>query len=88
MNLCWIIKYKGTAAKEIKKLEKSVISRILDTIGYLKEDPFLNARKLEGSDNIYRKRVGSFRIIYEIITLEKTIIITAVLHRKKSYREF
>ena len=53
-----------TASKEIKKLHNPIRSRILKAIEQLKPDPFPpGCKKLTGSDDFWRIRVGDYRII-------------------------
>ncbi|MEK7448974.1 MAG: type II toxin-antitoxin system RelE/ParE family toxin, partial [Planctomycetota bacterium] len=53
----------------------------------LKENPHpLGTRKILGSKNDWRIRVGTYRIIYEIDDKTRTVKIFRVKHRKNAYR--
>jgi mRNA interferase RelE/StbE len=87
MNL-YKIQWKKSAKKELKKLDKQVILRILQAVENLAEDPWQSAsKKLVGSDSIYRIRVGEYRIIYSLESSVLTIEIIKVGHRKEVYRK-
>lgn len=88
MNL-YKIQWKRSAKKELKKLDKQVILRILQAVESLAEDPWQSAasKKLVGSDSIYRLRVGDYRIIYNLESSVLTIEIIKVGHRKEIYRK-
>jgi mRNA interferase RelE/StbE len=87
MNL-YKIQWKRSAKKELKKLDKQVILRILQAVESLAEDPLQSAsKKLVGSDSIYRLRVGDYRIIYSLKSSVLTIEIIKVGHRKEVYRK-
>ena len=43
-------------------------------------------RKLVGSENDWRIRVGNYRVIYEIADEVRIVRIVRVRHRKDSYR--
>ena len=82
------INWKRSAKKEFRKLNKSVILRILQAVESLAEDPLQTGnKKLVGSDSIYRIRVGDYRIIYSIEFSVLTIEIIKVGHRRQVYRK-
>ncbi|MEM7760776.1 MAG: type II toxin-antitoxin system RelE/ParE family toxin [Cyanobacteria bacterium P01_A01_bin.40] len=56
------VEWKKSAKKELKKLDKQVIPRILQAIDNLAKNPYSSDSKiLVGSDSIYRIRVGDYR---------------------------
>ncbi|MEM8675957.1 MAG: type II toxin-antitoxin system RelE/ParE family toxin [Cyanobacteria bacterium P01_G01_bin.67] len=78
---------KSSAAKELKKLPLKVQHRIVDMITKLIDDPrYSGVVKLKGNDNLYRCRVGEYRIVYEINDSEQKIVITRIRHRRDVYR--
>jgi mRNA interferase RelE/StbE len=42
--------------------------------------------KLEGSDELWRIRVGSFRVVYRIDDDELMVLVARIAHRKDVYR--
>ena len=55
------IEWKKSAKKELKKLDKQIISRILQVVENLAKNPYSSdSKKLVGSDSIYRIRVGNY----------------------------
>ncbi|AFZ34132.1 addiction module toxin, RelE/StbE family [Stanieria cyanosphaera PCC 7437] len=82
------IEWKQSAKKELKKLDKQIIFRILQAIEDLADNPYSSgSKKLIGSDSIYRIRVGDYRIIYNIKSSVLTIEIIKVGHRREIYRK-
>ncbi|MDJ0899079.1 MAG: type II toxin-antitoxin system RelE/ParE family toxin [Xenococcus sp. MO_188.B8] len=82
------IEWKQSAKKELKKLDKQIIPRILQAIENLADNPYLSgSKKLIGSDSIYRIRVGDYRIVYNIKSSVLTIEIIKVGHRREIYRQ-
>ena len=58
------IEWKQSAIKELKKLPKDVVIRVLKAIEQLSTNPYPSGiRKLVGSEHSYRLREGSYRII-------------------------
>ena len=50
-------------------------------------DPFPSgSRKIVGADNLWRVRIGNYRILYEVDETEAIIRIERIGHRKDVYR--
>ncbi len=82
------IEWKQSAKKELKKLDKQIIPRILQAVENLAESPYSSgSKKLIGSDSIYRIRVGDYRIVYNIKSSVLIIQIIKVGHRREIYRQ-
>jgi len=83
------IRWKQSARKELKKLQKKTISRILRIIETLPGNPHPpGSRKLHGAKYTYRLRAGDYRIIYSVYSDIVTIEIVRIGHRKEIYRRF
>ena len=75
------------AAKEIRKLDRKIQTRVLDVIRSLTSDPRPpGAKKLTDRDDIYRLRVGSYRVLYTVDGKKLIVLIVAVRHRREAYR--
>jgi mRNA interferase RelE/StbE len=82
------IEWKSSARKELKKLPPEVIRKIIDAVESLADNPQPpNCRKLVGSEQTWRIRVGDYRIIYNIFSSILIIEIVRVAHRKDAYRD-
>jgi mRNA interferase RelE/StbE len=76
-----------TAEKQLKKLPKGDQVRVVTAILSLASTPFPpGMRKLSGYDDVYRIRVGNYRILYSVSATALIIIILKVGHRKDIYR--
>lgn len=76
-----------TAEKSLRKLPKADITRIITEIQTLAVNPYpKGCRKLSGEENVFRIRVGTYRIIYEIEGKRLTVLILKIGHRKDVYR--
>ena len=83
----YIIELKRTAARELEELDSRLGSRILAAIETLGSQPRpRQSRKLVGSENSYRLRVGQYRVLYQIDDEEKMISLAAIVHRREVYR--
>jgi len=75
------------AEKDLNKLETSLFTQIATKIKELADNPHPQAsKKIRGSKNDWRLRIGNYRILYEIDNRTKTIKIMRVKHRREVYR--
>ena len=79
--------FKKSAAKEIKKLSKPTKTRVIQVIDNLAEEPRpAEVKKLKGlSQDLWRIRVGDYRIIYTIKDQIRVVNIRKVGHRRDIY---
>ena len=82
------IEWKRSAIKELKKLDKTIIKRIINSVEALSENPQpKGCRKLKGAEFTYRLRLGKYRIIYSLQSSKLVIEIIKIGHRKEIYRK-
>lgn len=66
-------------------LPSTIQDRVLRAIANLAENPRpLRARKLRGTSDLYRIRVGRYRVIYWIDDEERLVVITKIAKRDES----
>lgn len=70
----------------LKKLDKKIQITLKKRIGELKDFPEKGERLL--GTNFWKTRAGNYRIIYEIETKPKRVLILYIGHRKHVYDEF
>ena len=76
-----------SAEKDLKALSSQIRPRALLAIQALSKNPRpTGSRKLVGTDNDWRIRVGDYRIIYEIADEVRIVRINRVRHRRDVYR--
>ena len=81
------IEWKSSAIKELQKLPRPMISKIVSAVDNLSSNPFpQGVRKLVGTEDTYRIRIGDYRVLYNIIENRLVIEIIRVRHRKDAYR--
>jgi len=81
-----MIEYSRQTAKFLQKAEKETTERILKSIEELENEPLPSGiKKIKGTnENVFRIRVGDYRVLYEID--KENIGIIRINHRKKAYR--
>jgi mRNA interferase RelE/StbE len=75
------------AMRALKKLTPKVRQEVGDAIDALATEPRPDGvRKLSGSKNSYRIRVGDYRVLYRVADRELLVLVVKVGHRRDVYR--
>jgi mRNA interferase RelE/StbE len=75
------------AENDLKRLPATTFHRIIHQIRTLAENPRPSGcRKLTGSKNEWRIRIGDYRVLYEIDEKTRAVRIMPVRHRREVYR--
>jgi len=83
----YAVEFLPSAAKSLSGLEPTVQHRIARRIDRLAEDPHAGATKLRGTDEVWRVRVGDYRVLYQIETDERLVVLVIKIgHRRDVYR--
>lgn len=79
---------KPSAAKEIEAVgQREDRKRIVTRIRSLARDPRpFGSEKLSGKGDLYRIRVGRYRVVYSVGDPELVVLVVRVGHRKDVYR--
>ena len=81
------IEFRPAAFRDLEKLDKGLQRRIVARIEALAVDPFPSGiKKLQGADNLYRLRVGDYRVLYEVDAGVLLVLVVRVGPRKEIYR--
>lgn len=85
--MAYTVELKPSAAKALEALPKPDQRRIAARIDALATDPRPGgAKKLEGEDDLYRIRVGDYRIVYQIQARRLIVLVVCIAHRRDVYR--
>jgi len=75
------------ARRDIEKLPNTVRERIAVAIDGLSDNPRRSGvKKLQGDENLWRIRVGAYRIVYEIHDERLTVLVIRIGDRNDIYR--
>lgn len=80
---------KRSAAKELAALENPIHDRIVEAFSVLSDNPYsmlLQVKKLKGATDLYRFRLGDYRIVYEVQRDRIVVVIVRIAHRREVYR--
>ena len=84
--MSFLIELKQSVRKELDALDDAVFSRIDGKIVELADNPRpVGCKKLKGYKDLWRIRIGDYRVIYVIDNASRTVTIMHVAHRREVY---
>jgi mRNA interferase RelE/StbE len=87
--MSWTVALKPRAKRQLMKLDRPVQKRLLDFMDRLtgRDDPRELGRALQGHHQLYKFRVGDYRIIAQIHDETLLVVVLKLGHRREVYRE-
>ncbi len=85
--MTWEVVFSDSSKKFLKKLrDAALLDRLLAALEKLATNPRpQGCRKLSGTTDRYRIRVGDYRIIYRIDDGKVTVLVLVIGHRREVY---
>jgi mRNA interferase RelE/StbE len=77
--MTYSIIWSESAARQLRKLDRSISKRIFERVQRLESEPLGQVRRLVGVP-YYRLRVGEYRVIVEILHERVVILVLKVGH--------
>ena len=85
----WQVILHRRAQKIIRRMDSDVRARILASLHGLTSEPRpTGVKKLVGYENLFRVRVGDWRIIYAIQDNKLIVLVLEISTRGGAYRDF
>ena len=82
----YAVELKPSARKELDSLPDTVLPRVIRKIESLALDPRpAGCKKLKGYKDLWRVRIGDWRIVYIINDTAKLVSVTRIAHRREVY---
>ena len=79
--------FTPSVEKDFRSIPKPFSTTILKKVQALATDPIpYNSVKLTGTDNLYRVRVGDYRVVYSVGHEVKEVFVQYIRHRREVYR--
>jgi mRNA interferase RelE/StbE len=76
------------ATRQLKGLSIEVRQEVSRTIQLLANEPRpIGVKKLSGEKDIYRVRMGNYRVLYQIIDKVLVVVVVSIGHRREVYRD-
>ncbi len=81
----WTVIIDGYAEKYLKRIPKKDANRVRKVLRELTHNPYAgDIEKIEGNKDVWRRRIGSYRILYEINENRKLIYVFDIKRRASS----
>ncbi|MGA9640802.1 MAG: type II toxin-antitoxin system RelE/ParE family toxin [Terriglobales bacterium] len=80
--MVWNLQLTGPAQKEFRKLPTKDRERVKAAFLSMEQDPFQgDVKRLKGQPCAWRRRVGNYRIIYDLYIDQHLIVLSGILRR-------
>lgn len=80
--MTWKVEITGPARKDLRKLPAADQKRIEATLASMRDDPFADDTvRLKAQPTAWRRRVGSYRIFYDIYLDHRMVVVVAIKRR-------
>lgn len=83
----YAVSFRRSAVKDMRRLDATVQRRVMREIESLADEPRPDGcRKLAGSEDAYRIRIGDYRVVYTVDDAVLIVAIERIRHRRDAYR--
>ncbi|GAB4543587.1 MAG: 3'-5' exonuclease [Anaerolineae bacterium] len=90
--MAWLITHKPAYDADFVELSKTVQKQATQAHAWLEQDPITprgdTVRPLKGWDNVWRYRLGDYRLIYSVVPEAQVVQLLAIGPRQHVYRRF
>lgn len=89
MMATYAIEFVRSARKDFEKLPARIRERIVEALTVLSLNPYselLKVKKLKGAE-LFRIRLGDYRVVYEVRKKQLVVVVIKVGHRSEVYRK-
>ncbi len=81
------VRISRMAERQLKKLPSEGRDRVVRAVRALADDPVpRGSRRLTGYDDVFRIRIGPYRVLYSVAASALTVLVLKIGHRKDVYR--
>lgn len=81
----WELIVDDFVKKQLKRIPRHDAERLLSAINEFVVNPFAgDIEKMEGEKKTWRRRIGNYRIFYEIVSRDRTIYVFHIERRTSS----
>ena len=84
----YAITFARSARKDLEALPHDIADRVLARIEKLAGEPRpVGSAKLRGGKNLWRVRVGDYRVVYLVNDATRAVDVSVIRHRRDVYRD-
>ena len=85
--MAYTLAFSPLAERQFRKFSKFLQKRLKPHIEALAEDPRpAETLKVAGEPNLYRIRIGDYRIVFYVWDRDEHVLIAKIAHRREVYR--
>ena len=85
--MAYAIEFVPSAKRELHKLPRDLQLKLNQRIDSLSIEPRpRGSKKLKGATELWRIRVGDYRVVYEVRDKILVVLVVRVAHRREVYR--
>jgi mRNA interferase RelE/StbE len=84
--VAYTVRIKASAERSLRHMAKPDRIRIVEAIDRLADEPTAGSALKGEFAGLRRLRVGSYRVVYEVIHNELVVLVVRVGHRREVYR--
>ncbi len=83
----WVLHIDPSVARALKKFQRPYAEAIFEVIRLMPVSPFFgDIQRMKGEENVWRRRIGAYRLFYKVLQRERAILIFHVERRtSKTY---
>jgi len=86
--MTWNLQLTGPAQKDFRRLPQKDQERVKSALLAMQADPFQgDIKRLQGQSTAWRRRVGNYRIIYDLHLEDRLIVVSGILRRTSTTYE-
>lgn len=85
--MTWTCSFTEAAQKDLKALPRAIRQRVARVVDGMETDPFQgDVKALAGPEwqRLFRRRIGSYRLIFTADRAKKTVFVVRILIRSKN----
>ncbi len=83
------VQFVRSAQKEFDRLPAKLKVKVAEALALLSQHPYselLNAKRLKGAGQLYRIRLGDYRLVYEIRDEVLVVVVIKIGHQSDVYK--
>lgn len=86
----YTIEFVKSARKEFERLPAKIRAKTAEALNLLALNPYselLKIKKMKGAPDLYRIRLGEYRVLYELRNDRLVVVVIKLGHRREVYRK-
>ena len=81
-DTAWTVHIDRAVQKQLRQIPKKDAERIFSAVTDLAANPYSgDVAKMRGEDDVWRRRVGAYRIFFEVLPKERVVYVYGVERR-------